>query len=99
METRYIENIVIGTPLIPSDELLAKDIDDWKMNEFKRTYFTNERFLPKILVKIGIYPSVSEIRRNRPDLMIELNEIGFIDKLRVAKNRFVWIVVGGNRDD
>lgn len=94
MESRYIENIVIGKPLIPVFDLLAKDSFDWGMNEKKKTFYTEERFFPKILVQIGIYPSVSEIRRNRTDLMIELNKVDFIDKLKVAKNRFVWIVVG-----
>ena len=94
MKTRYIENIVIGNPLIPDYDLLAKDSIDWALNEIKKTFYTEERFLPRILVEIGIYPSVSEIRRNRPDLMTELNQLDFIDKLKVAKNRYVWIIVG-----
>jgi len=90
----YIENIVIGRPLVHESGLLALNPSDWVENEKAKTYYTNERFLPKILVQLGIYPSVTEIRRNRPDLMIELNKIDYIDKLKVSKKRFLWIVVG-----
>lgn len=55
---------------------------------------TNERFLPKILVALGIYPSVSEIRRNKPDLMVTLSAKDFISKLKVAKKRYLWIAIG-----
>lgn len=90
----YIENVVIGDPLVLSDDYLASDSRDWIENERIKTYYTEERFLPKILVTLGIYPSVSEIRRNRIDLMVELNKVDFIDKLKVAKNRYLWIMVG-----
>lgn len=52
-----------------------------------------ERFLPRILVDIGIYPSVNEIRRNKPELMIELKQLDFLDNLKVKKRR-LWILVG-----
>ena len=62
-------------------------------------YFTEERFLPRILVDLGIYPSVSEIRRNKPELMITLDTPDFIDGidetgLKVSKKRKLWILVG-----
>lgn len=60
----------------------------------KKTFFTEERFLPKILVELGIYPSVSEIRRNRKDLMMLLDRPMFIDKYKVSKRRTIWILVG-----
>jgi hypothetical protein len=50
--------------------------------------------LPRILVDIGIYPSVSEIKRNKPELMVELNQLDFLDNLKVSKKRRVWILVG-----
>ena len=92
----YIENIVIGKPIVEPYELLAKDIEDWNLDKLEKTYFTNDRFLPKILVDIGIYPSVNEIRRNRPDLMISFDsdKLDFIEKLKVGKRRFLWIIVG-----
>ena len=61
----------------------------------EKIYYTEERFLPRILVDIGIYPSVSEIRRNEPELMIGLNKLDFIDNMKVSKKRRLWILVGG----
>ena len=46
----YIENIVIGTPLVSAKELLSANDSDWANVEFEKTLFTNERYLPNILV-------------------------------------------------
>lgn len=62
----YVENIVIGKPVVEPQQLFAAGENDWKRTEEEKTYFTEVRFLPRILVDIGIYPSVSEIRRNKP---------------------------------
>lgn len=94
MKNLYIENIVIGEPIADLPSIFADDIDDWVNVEKNKTYFTKERFLPRILVDIGIYPSVSEIRRNKPELMVELNDMDFIDNLKVSKKRRLWILVG-----
>ena len=59
----YIENIVIGKPIVEPFIMFATDEDDWIKFEKEKTYYTDERFLPRILVDIGIYPSVNEIRR------------------------------------
>lgn len=85
----YIENIVIGNPIVEPFEMFSKDEDDWNNVEKEKTYFTEERFLPKILVNIGIYPSMNEIRRNKPELMVNLDNLGFIDCLKVSKKRKV----------
>lgn len=90
----YIENIVIGTPIVEPCLMFAKDEIDWKRVEQEKTYFTEERYLPKILVALGIYPSINEIRRNKPELMITLDKIDFINELKVSKKRKVWIQVG-----
>lgn len=90
----YIENIVIGQPLIEPVKMFDANEIDWKNNEKDATFFTNGRFLPRILVELGIYPSVSEVRRNRPDLIITLDSLDFIDRLKVSKRRFLWILVG-----
>lgn len=90
----YVENIVIGNPLADPSSMLVKDEDDWNSVEKEKTYFTEERFLPRILVNIGIYPSVNEIRRNKSELMITLDKLDFIDCLKVSKKRKVWILVG-----
>ena len=90
----YIENIVIGTPISSPSLMFAEDERDWQQVESEKTYYTNERFLPRILVELGIYPSISEIRRNKPELMITLNEIDFIDSLKVKKKRWLWMLIG-----
>lgn len=90
----YIENIVIGNPIVEPSSMFAKDEGDWNSVEKEKTYFTAERFLPRILVNIGIYPSVNEIRRNKPELMITLDKLNFVDCLKVSKKRKVWILVG-----
>lgn len=91
---KYIENVVIGNIDTLESDLFAYDEKDWCQNEVDKTYYTNERFLPKILVALGIYPSVSEIRRNKPDLMVTLSAKDFISKLKVAKKRYLWIAIG-----
>lgn len=90
----YVENIVIGNPICGPELMFAKDVDDWRQVEKEKTYFTEERFLPKILVALKIYPSVSEIRRNKPEFMVTLDKVDFIESLRVSKKRKLWILVG-----
>lgn len=90
----YIENIVIGTPIDDPQELLSSSISDWIHNEKDKTLFTQETFLPRILVNLGIYKSINEIRRNRPDLILNLTQPDYFDSLKVAKKRWLWIVVG-----
>ena len=90
----YIENIVVGKPVVDPQQLFALDEDDWNRVEKEKTYYTEERFLPRILVDIGIYPSISEIRRNKPQLVINLNHVDFMDGLKVSKKRKLWIAVG-----
>ena len=92
----YIENIVIGKPIIDPAYIFSVDENDWNNIEKEKTYYTNERFLPRILVDLCIYPSVSEIRRNKPQLMINLENIDFIADLKVSKKRKMWILVGEN---
>ena len=90
----YVENIVIGKPVVDPQQLFAVDEDDWNRTEKEKTYFTEERFLPRILVDIGIYSSISEIRRNKPQLVMTLDHLDFIDGLKVSKKRKLWIAVG-----
>lgn len=94
IEKMYVENIIIGKPIVEPSTMFSLDEDDWNRTEKEKTYYTDERFLPRILVNIGIYPSVSEIRRNKPELMIELNKLDFLDNLKVSKKRRLWILVG-----
>lgn len=90
----YVENIVIGTPIAELPQMFASDKNDWNKVEAEKTYYTDERFLPRILVNLGIYPSISEIRRNKPQLMVSLDKVDFIYDLKVSKKRKLWILVG-----
>ena len=87
-----VQNIVIGTPVCNPSLLFADNEADWETNEKKNTLFTEERFLPRVLVEIGLVKSTSEVRKNRPELFKTLDEIDFI-KIKWGK-RFLWIAVG-----
>ena len=52
----YIENIVIGKPIVEPKDIFVSDQEDWDKNEKEKTYFTEERYLPRILVELGLYP-------------------------------------------
>lgn len=91
---KYIENIVIGTPIADPKDMFASSDDDWNAIEKEKTYYTDERFLPRILVDLGIYPSISEIRRNKPQLIQSLDNLDFIDGLKANKKRKLWILIG-----
>jgi len=77
-------NIVIGKPLVDL-KLLGIENDEI-------TVFEEKKFLPRILVKHGFFKSTSQIRKNRPDLFIELNKLDFIE-LKIGHKR-LCIVVG-----
>ena len=86
------QNVVIGTPLFEPKELIAINDLDWDKNEKPVTYFTEERFLPKIMKEIGLVSATSEVRRNKPELMITLDKPDCF-WLKWGKKK-VWIVVG-----
>ena len=91
---KYIENIVIGIPIADPKDMFSSSENDWNTVEKEKTYYTDERFLPRILVDLGLYPSISEIRRNKPQLVKTLNNLDFIDGLKAKKKRKLWILVG-----
>ena len=64
-----IQNVVIGEPVCEPWQMFAYDENDWEENEKKNTLFTEERFLPRILVECGVAKSVNEVRKNKPDLV------------------------------
>ena len=47
-------NVVIGKPLLPPEELLALNSDDWEKTEKQQTLFTETRYLPAIMKESGI---------------------------------------------
>lgn len=87
-----IQNIVIGDPLVDAWQLLASDMEDWENNESGQTLFTKEHNLARALKEAGVVPSVSEVRRNRPELFRTLNEIDCF-WVKWGKHH-VYVVVG-----
>lgn len=87
-----IQNVVIGKPLCEPELMFAFNQADWEENEKSQTLFTEERYLPRILVAAGIAKSANEVRKNRPELVKELTEVDFI-KIKWGK-KFLWIMVG-----
>lgn len=88
-----IQNIVIGKPRYPPELLLACDMIDWEQNEKKNTLFiSGERFLPRLMVLAGIVPSISEVRRNKPELVKQLVGSDYLE-IKWGKKK-LFIVVG-----
>lgn len=85
-------NVVIGKPQIKPELLLASDDNDWELNEKAYTLFTNTRFLPAVMKEAGIVASTGEVRRNRPDLCVNLDQIDCIN-LKWGK-KYLYIIVG-----
>ena len=85
-------NVVIGKPIVDASSLLAVDKRDWEENEKKNTLFTETRFLPAIMKEAGVVQSVSEVRRNKPELCITLDKLDCIN-LKWGK-KFLFIVIG-----
>lgn len=87
-----IENIVIGNPIYDPIEIFARDMKDWTSVEQQKTLFTEVRYLPQLLVITGIVKSTSEVKRNKPELCVELHNLDFI-KIKWGK-KFLHILVG-----
>ena len=91
-EEIMVQNSVVCTPLVHPSQLFASDLQDWDINEKVNTLFTDERFLPRILVTAGIAKSTSEVRKNRPELVKALTDVDFFRVKWVKK--FLWIAIG-----
>jgi hypothetical protein len=76
--------VVIGKPLV-SLEGLGLDCQC-------QTLYTEERFFPRILVDLEVFPSVSEIRKNRKELVKTFDKLDFIT-FKIG-TRVVDVVVG-----
>lgn len=85
------QNIVIGKPICEPWMIFANDISDWEQNEKKNTLFTEERFLPKILVENGVVKSINEVRKNKPELVITLDKVDFIEVKWGKKRLFIQV--------
>ena len=73
-------------------DLFALNESDWEDVEKEKTLFTYERYLPKILVDCGLVKSTSEVKRNKPQYDIVLNNKDFLE-IRWGKKK-LWICVG-----
>lgn len=78
-----MKSVIVGNLLVDKSHLFGDD---------KIDLITNERFLPKILVHLGYFRSNSEVKRNRPDLFIELNDLYF-GEIKIGK-KSLWLAVG-----
>lgn len=85
-------NVVIGTPICEPWLMFSNSPEEWINNDMKQTLFTEERFLPKILIECGIAKSVNEVRKNKPDLVKTLDTVDF-HEIKWGKKR-VFIQVG-----
>ena len=85
------KNVVIGKPICEPWQMFCNTEDEWE-SEKANTIFTEERFLPRILVVCGVVKSINEVRRNKPDLVKNLDKPDFIE-VKWGKSR-VFIQVG-----
>lgn len=88
----YIENIVIGKPIVSEVYMFALDEEDWKNVEKEKTYYTEERNLAVILKEIGVVNSTSEVRRNKPQYAVKLEKLDFIE-IKWGKRK-LFVLVG-----
>lgn len=65
-------NVVIGKPLIETWQLISTSEEEFDKRD---TLFTEERFLPAILVEAGVVPSRGEVRCNKPELCKTLDKL------------------------
>ena len=87
-----MENVIIGRLSVEPHHLFAFNENDWECNEKDKTLFTDERFLPRIMVQAGVVNSVSEVRRNRPELVREIQDCSF-EIVKWGK-KFLFIACG-----
>lgn len=87
-----IENVVIGKPLVPPEQMFASSKEDWEQVERPKTAFTTSRYLPAIMKEVGLVKSISEVRRNRPELNVCLRDYDFL-RIKWGK-KFLFVLVG-----
>ena len=88
----YIENIVIGKPIASEGSMFALNEEDWEQVEKEKTYWTEQRNLAVILKELGIVKSVSEVRRNKPQLYVKLDKLDYME-IKWGKRK-LFVLVG-----
>lgn len=86
-----VQNIVIGEPLIEPWHMFSNSEADFEKNDRQNTLFTEERFLPKLMVQAGIVKSINEVRRNRPELVKSLDTPDFLEIKWGKKRLFIQV--------
>lgn len=87
-----MDNVIIGKLLVDPHHLFALNENDWIDNERDNTLFTEDKFIPKVMVQAGIVTSASEVRRNRSDLVREVKENSF-EIIKWGK-KFLFVACG-----
>lgn len=85
-------NVVIGEPIVHPWYMFCGDRAEWDYVRGE-IYYTEERFLPKLMVDLGIVKSISEVRRNQPNLIRNLNNL---DYLEVKWGKSMLFILVGN---
>lgn len=86
-----VKDIVIGKPICEPWYMFCNEQNEW--DDIKdNVLFTDERYLPKLMVDCGLVKSISEVRRNKPELVINLDKPDFIE-VKWGKSR-LYIQVG-----
>lgn len=85
-------NIVIGKPLVDAWTLISSTEEEFEKSDKSDTLFTEERFLPALLVEAGVVKSRGEVKRNKPELCISLDTPDCL-WVKWGKQR-IFIIVG-----
>lgn len=86
-----VKDIVIGKPICEPWYMFCNEQNEW--DDIKdNVLFTEERYLPKLMVDCGLVKSISEVRRNKSELVINLDKPDFIE-VKWGKSR-LYIQVG-----
>lgn len=86
-----VKDIIIGKPIVKPWYIFCKEEHEWNDIQ-KDIYYTEERYLPKLMVEVGMVKSISEVRRNKPQLMIHLDHLDYLE-IKWGKSR-LFILVG-----
>lgn len=91
MKSYQFKNVIIGKPIVEPWYIFCENKDEWE-KEKDEVYYTEERFLPKIMVELGIVKSISEVKRNQPKYMCTLENLDYTE-IKWGKNK-LFILVG-----
>ena len=85
------KNVIVGKPIVHPWYMFCEEKEEWEFDK-KDVYYTEERFLPRIMVDVGFVSSVSEVRRNKPELVRTLDKLDYLE-VRWGKS-ILFILVG-----